>query len=91
MTPRFCPAGGVILTAQAQGGDPLQVEITRDAHRGFVRVGPLGLSPVGNFPDWESAPATTRGAFDAVVRCARRDAALPVATGALVPHPERPH
>ena len=90
VSPSVCPVGGVVLVAQSRGGRPLRVEVSRDPHRGFVHAGALGLSPVGEFPDWESAPATTRSAFDAVVRCAHRNPSLPIVPGTITPHPERP-
>ncbi len=63
-----CPSGHVILLA---GANDLSVDVTKRDERAFVAVGPFGVSPIGEFPDWHAAPHPTREAFDSVVECLR--------------------
>ena len=61
-----CPAGHVIFDA-----DGLYIDVRRSGDDAFVRVGELGISPVGQFRDWREAPERHRAALDALVRCVR--------------------
>lgn len=62
-----CPARHVIF---AVGPGRLRVDVSRRPERAFVRVGELGLSPVGEIADWRQVPEADRRAFDALVHCA---------------------
>lgn len=62
------------VIVQAGTEPPLRVDIARHATKAFRTVGAVGLSPIGEFADWNEAPLATREAFDALVSCAARDA-----------------
>jgi len=66
-----CPAGVAIVELRPTGSAPFSVELSR-APRGFRRVGPFGLSPIGEFADWKLEPAARRQAFDALAACVER-------------------
>lgn len=73
--PEACSEHGAIFTIGIAGGtDSLKVEANRDPARSFRRVGAVGLSPIGNFPDWEREPQSLRSALDAFAACLERDA-----------------
>jgi hypothetical protein len=76
-----CVEGGVVLDAVAAGGDPLRIEIARGRVDAFVRVGDVGLSPVGEFADWSEAPASFREAFAAVRQCVEANPTLSLPEG----------
>lgn len=68
-----CPGGRVVV---AVGQDPtsfLEVEISRASPAAFRNVRGIGLSPVGEFPDWSSEPKARQDALDAVTACVERD------------------
>lgn len=50
-------------------GAALDVEIRSDGANAFRQVGSYGLSPIGEFPDWSSAPLPIREAFDKLTTC----------------------
>lgn len=66
---RLCPSDALVI---AQVG-ALRVELTRDPRRGFRRAGPWGVSPIGNFADWNTVSPPLRAALDQAVRCAAAD------------------
>jgi len=75
---QVCPNDHLIVLSAAVGGAaPLRVEVARAPRRGFRSVGAWSLSPVGEFPSWERAPAPLREAFDRVTACVRAAPALP--------------
>ncbi|AKT42971.1 hypothetical protein [Chondromyces crocatus] len=80
LVPTRCPDGQLILVATAPAGLPLEIEVTPGASGGFRRVGPLGLSPITQLPDWQAAPPPLRHAFDAVAACVERGPAPPLHT-----------
>jgi hypothetical protein len=61
-----CPEGPLVVVDVAG----LRVELVRDPRRGFRRAGAWGVSPVGEFSDWNAVPARLRNAFEQVVACA---------------------
>jgi hypothetical protein len=71
-----CPPGSVILEVGCHPDDLLRVEIARAGPRAFRQVGDVGVSPVGNFPDWSQVAEGKRRAFDEVSACLARDPSL---------------
>ncbi len=65
-----CPAGHVIVDVTAAGAAPLRVDITRASDKSFRVAGALGLSPVGEFADWNAVDPRRRAAFDRLAACA---------------------
>lgn len=56
------------------GGAPeLRVELRRADANSFRRVGSWGLSPVGNFADWNRVAAPVRDRFDRLTACVGAD------------------
>lgn len=90
---RVCD-GRVVVVDVRERGAVTAVELRAAGAGAFVDVGPLGVSPVGEFPRFEDAPPATRRAFDRVVACVRADPSLPldaVADGGVpVPDPRAP-
>ncbi|MRG95006.1 SGNH/GDSL hydrolase family protein [Polyangium spumosum] len=91
-----CLSDRVIVEA---GGDAaLRFDVARDGSRSFRRVGRAGLSPLGEFPDWNAEPEPRRRALDALAACLARDAtflqspalATPEKPPAAPPPPEVP-
>lgn len=80
-----CIAGGVIVATSVGGEASINVEIVRSQPRAFQQVGDLGVSPIGEFADWASAPETVHRAFAAVVTCLETNPALDVPEGRLTP------
>lgn len=62
----LCPADALVIVDAAG----LPVELTRDPRRGFRRAGAWGLSPIGNFADWNTVAPRLKTALDQVVACA---------------------
>lgn len=62
------------VIVEAKGEAALRVDITRDGSRSFRRVGQAGLSPLGQFEDWNAEPEPRRRALDALAACLARDA-----------------
>ena len=67
-----CVPGRLIVRAGGETGT--RIEITEARGAGPWRIGPVDLTPVGEFPDWAAAPRSTREAFGHVALCARRSA-----------------
>lgn len=69
-----CPSQRLIL-----GVGELEVEVTRaGAAPGLIEVNDFALSPIGEYPSWQQAPAGIRRAFDAAVDCVREIGDLPL-------------
>lgn len=92
-----CPGDDLaVLSAHAGDAPALRIELAR-RRPGFRAVGDLSLSPIGEFPDWLTAPATLRDTFERVAACAQnapparmRGGALPsLPIAANVPAPQR--
>jgi hypothetical protein len=79
-----------VLEADTRGGRPLRVEVARHRPEAFEHVGPLGLSPVGEFAEWGEAPEELRAAFEGVLACVRHDPSLAVPEGRLEPSGDAP-
>jgi hypothetical protein len=67
-----CPEADVALL-DLRGDPELRVELRRGAERSFRQVGPWGVSPVGNFADWNQVAPSMRERFDKVTACVRSD------------------
>jgi hypothetical protein len=81
-----CPHGRTLVSASS-GGPALRVELG-PAHPGsFRKAGSLGLSPIGDFPDWASQPLSDQRVLDALGACASRDSAWLDAAAAPSPAP----
>lgn len=92
-SPRFelvaCHRGVVVVRAPDAR---LDVELRARSERSFRSAGALGLSPVGQFPDWSKESEARRATLDTLATCAERDPSLPLertAAGAE-PTPLRP-
>ncbi|MCE7895034.1 MAG: hypothetical protein DYH12_35895, partial [Sorangiineae bacterium PRO1] len=92
-SPRFelvaCHRGVVVVRAPDAR---LDVELRARSERSFRSAGALGLSPVGQFPDWSKESEARRATLDTLASCAERDPSLPLertAAGAE-PTPLRP-
>lgn len=81
----LCPPGGVILSARVGAGTPVRIEIAHQPEAAFRRVGALGVSPVGEYPDWNRAPEAVRDGFERVLACVEEDPSLDVPEGRLEP------
>lgn len=64
-----CFPGGLVVHARFDDGPGVQVEIRSDDGPSLVRQGRFGVSPVGEFPDWNQEPTARRQALAEVVRC----------------------
>lgn len=82
-----CPSDELaVVSARVGEGSALRIELARGGRRAFRTANGLGLSPVGEFPDWNVAPAPLREAFERVLACA----ATPLPTrlrGGVIPAP----
>lgn len=58
------------------------MEMGRASARSFRAEGGVGLSPVGNYPDWKLVPEPKRRAFEQLAACAARDPSLITGEGA---------
>ena len=68
MTAASCPASVVIIELRPDGAQSFSVELSRRAGA-FRHAGGIGLSPIGQFPDWSSEPRQRRAALDALAAC----------------------
>lgn len=82
-----CPETDVALL-DLRGTPELRVELRHGPGQGFRRVGSWGLSPVGNFADWNQVAPSMRERFDKVTACVREDEDL--ASGGSVRSSGRP-
>ncbi len=63
-------ADGVAVVDASSVGAAIQIELTAQPERpSFVRVGAVGLSPIGSFEDWSAVDPDIRREFDAVRAC----------------------
>lgn len=83
-----CPPNHVLF---AVGPNGLKVDVSARPDEAFVAAGAFGASPVGDFPDWDRAPAADRAAFDALVGCLRAGAAPVLAYVQATPSRPDPH
>jgi hypothetical protein len=61
-----CPARALVVRDRTAN---LDVEIAPEGPRSFRRVAGIGVSPVGEFADWEREPISRRRALDDLVLC----------------------
>jgi hypothetical protein len=54
----------------------LQVEVRPDSPKSFRHAGAIGVSPIGEFADWNQAPAAQQAALETFVACAAADPTL---------------
>jgi len=64
------------VVIEVAGDPPLRLDIARDGRKSFRRAGNAGISPIGQFDDWNRAPESSRRGLDAVAACVTRDAAF---------------
>lgn len=79
-----CPANATLVVVTGSDGSPLTVEVSRRADA-FRTVGGVGLSPLGNFPDWKNEPEARRHALDALTSCAKDGLTVERASQVLPP------
>lgn len=72
----LCPPRSSVIDVGCSDAERLRVEVSPPSPRAFRRVGAVSASPVGDFPDWASAPPGPRESFARVVSCLERDASL---------------
>ncbi|TKC95223.1 SGNH/GDSL hydrolase family protein [Polyangium fumosum] len=73
------------VIVEAKGEAALRVDIARDGSRSFRRVGQAGLSPLGQFEDWNAEPEPRKRALDALGACLARDATFLASAAIMTP------
>ena len=81
-----CPERGLLLVDVGDAA-PLRVEVRHSEQRSFRAVGAWGLSPVGEFPDWNGTDPRLRREFDQLEACVRADGTFGPALDAVVHAP----
>lgn len=82
---RGCPSGRLVASVTPGDGAVLDVEIGLANGPAFRKAGRFGVSPIGDFPDWNRESPERRRAFDAIVSCVARDPSLTVTRDAEPP------
>ena len=73
-----CPPGAVVVRVQPlDPSEPFDVELGAASRRSFRVAGSVGISPVGEFPDWYAEPEPRQAAFDALATCVENEASFP--------------
>jgi hypothetical protein len=72
-----CRAGHVVLSVLGPEGAPVFIDATSEG-AALRQIHGVGLSPIGEFEDFETAPGTVREAFEHVAACVERDPTLPL-------------
>ncbi|MBI2392284.1 MAG: hypothetical protein HYV09_22035 [Deltaproteobacteria bacterium] len=72
-----CPAAVAVVELAPEAAAPFRVELSRKPGAFRVESG-VGLSPIGDFPDWAKEPAERRAAFDALTACVKARSAAPL-------------
>ena len=67
-----CPPGHAVLAVALAGRPPVFVDASARG-QALRRIGGLGLSPVGEFAEFQDAPVAVREAFARVEACVERD------------------
>ncbi|TMB49316.1 MAG: hypothetical protein E6J56_23520, partial [Deltaproteobacteria bacterium] len=62
-------ADGVAVVAASSDGQVLRIELSLDRRSTLARVGGIGLAPIGDFADWQTAPEPFHRSFEAVRAC----------------------
>jgi catechol 2,3-dioxygenase-like lactoylglutathione lyase family enzyme len=70
-----CPRGHIIFSVPTDGA-PVFVDAASDGS-GLRKVGSVGLSPIGSFDDFSTAPQPVQDAFARVVACVEWAPSLP--------------
>jgi hypothetical protein len=73
---RRCPAEHIIFAVGTDEGQPLLVDVSTEP-RGPRVIDGLGLSPMGDFADFRTAPKAEREAFERLAACVQSDSQLP--------------
>lgn len=76
-----CPEPDLVLLDLGEDA-VLRVEMRRSTPQSFRPVGAWGLSPVGNFPDWNQVDPRVRQRFDRLEACVRADQGFAAGVGA---------
>jgi hypothetical protein len=85
---RSCPDRRMIIGVPSAN---LDVELGAGNLKAFHRVGSIGVSPIGDFPNWGNEPdAPHRKAFEAIEECVRANPAVPLGVPMRAPNPPRP-
>lgn len=86
---RYCPPGRVVLSLPRAD---LDIELRSGPGPALRKEGNLGISPVGEFPEWKDESPARRDALEGVVECVRVDPGLDpdAADGALDLSPPLP-
>ncbi|MEZ4229860.1 MAG: hypothetical protein R3B89_11860 [Polyangiaceae bacterium] len=69
---RACPPGVIVGSARLETGAELPIELKRASERSFRRVGDTSIQPLGEYPNWNLEPRTSRDTLDAMVECVTR-------------------
>lgn len=85
-----CPSDELAVLSASTGGAALRIEVSRGMQRGFRRVNGVGLSPIGEFPDWGAAPPALREAFARVEACTATPLPRRLRGSAIPAPPHRP-
>jgi hypothetical protein len=72
-----CPPGHVILSVSNDDGPPVFVDATSE-QQALRQIHGVGLSPIGEFDDFRSAPQPVQDGFVRVAACVERDPSLPL-------------
>jgi hypothetical protein len=73
---RGCPERRLVVGVPSAS---LDVEMVGAEVKSFHQVGAIGLSPIGDFPNWENEPdSPQQKAFQAIEDCVRADGAVPL-------------
>jgi hypothetical protein len=70
-----CPAGHVVFSVADHGGSPVFVDAVRGG-AALRQIHGIGLSPLGEFDDFRTAPEPVRDAFERIAACVERDPSL---------------
>ena len=58
-----------VVVAAGEGSTKLEIELSEASNEAFRRVGKFGISPIGDFEDWDAEPAQRRYAFNSLLSC----------------------
>jgi hypothetical protein len=78
-----CPPGHIVFSVTMDRRAPVFVDATSEPS-GLRQIGGVGLSPIGEFDDFRTAPQPVRDGFERVAACVERDSALPLGEPARI-------
>ncbi len=87
--PEHCAPGLAVLSMWRGQQRLLDVQIDHAAGKAFHRVGSYGLSPIGDFPDWNKEPPERRQALVSLGKCIAADPSLPIQGVLQKSHPHK--